>query len=50
MSLSETARKNHEELFPNHQSTLAVTDPELVEVFDNFALNALRCVNEVLPE
>jgi 4-carboxymuconolactone decarboxylase len=39
MSISETARKNHEELFPNHKSTLKVTDPELIEVFDNFAFD-----------
>lgn len=38
MAVSETARKNHEKLFPGHVSTLAVTDPELIEVFDNFAL------------
>ncbi len=39
MRISETARKNHEELFPNRESTLAVTDPELIEVFDNFAFD-----------
>jgi 4-carboxymuconolactone decarboxylase len=39
MSISETASKNHEELFPNHTSTLKVTDPELIEVFDNFAFD-----------
>jgi 4-carboxymuconolactone decarboxylase len=39
MAISETARKNHEELFPNHKSTLKVTDPELIEVFDNFAFD-----------
>jgi 4-carboxymuconolactone decarboxylase len=39
MSVSETANKNHEELFPNHKSTLKVTDPELVEIFDNFAFD-----------
>lgn len=39
MSISETAKKNHEELFLNRQSTLAVTDPELLEVFDNFAFD-----------
>jgi 4-carboxymuconolactone decarboxylase len=33
MSISETAHKNHEELFPNHTSPLKVTDPELIEVF-----------------
>jgi hypothetical protein len=37
--MSETARKNHDELFPGHVSTLAVTDPELIEVFDNFAFD-----------
>jgi 4-carboxymuconolactone decarboxylase len=39
LSISETARKNHVELFPNRKSTLAVTDPELIEVFDNFAFD-----------
>ena len=39
MSISETALKNHEELFPNQKSSLAVSDPELVEIFDNFALD-----------
>ena len=37
MSISKTASKNHEKLLPNHKSTLKVTDPELIEVFDNFA-------------
>ena len=39
MAISEQARKNHDELFPDHVSTLAVTDPELIEVFDNFAFD-----------
>jgi len=39
MRISETAIKNHEELFPNRKSTLTVTDPELIEVFDNFAFD-----------
>ena len=39
MGISERALKNHEELFPNHESTLKVTDPELIEVFDNFAFD-----------
>lgn len=37
--ISEAAHKNHEELFPNHKSTLKVTDPELIEIFDNFAFD-----------
>jgi 4-carboxymuconolactone decarboxylase len=36
---NERARKNHDELFPGHVSTLAVTDPELIETFDNFAFD-----------
>ena len=39
MSISEIANKNHEELFPNRKSTLMATDPELIEVFDNFAFD-----------
>lgn len=36
-ALIERARENHEQLFPNHVSTLAVTDPELVELFDSWS-------------
>jgi len=39
MSISETATRNHEELFPDYESTLKVTDPELIELFDNFAFD-----------
>jgi 4-carboxymuconolactone decarboxylase len=39
MGISEIANTNHEELFPNYQSTLKISDPELVEVFDNFAFD-----------
>lgn len=39
MAISERARKNHDELFPAHISTLKVTDPELIEYFDNFAFD-----------
>jgi 4-carboxymuconolactone decarboxylase len=39
MAPNEHAQKNHDELFPGHVSTLAVTDPELIEVFDNFAFD-----------
>ena len=37
MALSEAAQRNHDELFPGRVSTLAQTDPELIECFDNFA-------------
>ena len=39
MKPNERAQKNHNELFPGHVSTLAVTDPELIETFDNFAFD-----------
>jgi 4-carboxymuconolactone decarboxylase len=39
MAISEAARRNHAELFPDHVSTLARTDPELIEYFDNFAFD-----------
>ncbi len=39
MAITETARKNHDLLFPNHVSTAAITDPDLVETFDNFAFD-----------
>ena len=36
---TEIARNNHEKLFPGHVSTLAVTDPELIATFDDFAFD-----------
>jgi len=36
---SVQAQKNHEELFPGHRSTLSDTDPELIDLFDNFAFD-----------
>ena len=37
MAISREAQGNHDALFPDHRSTLKVTDPELVELFDNWA-------------
>jgi 4-carboxymuconolactone decarboxylase len=39
MAMSETAERNHEKWFPHHRSTLKVTDPEFIELFDNFAFD-----------
>ncbi len=39
MAITEAARRNHDQLFPGHVSTLAHTDPELIEYFDNFAFD-----------
>jgi 4-carboxymuconolactone decarboxylase len=39
MAITKEAERNHAALFPNHSSTLKVTDPELVELFDNWAFD-----------
>jgi len=39
LRISEKANRNHEEPFPNHKSTLKITDPEFIEIFDNFAFD-----------
>ena len=39
MAPNERARTNHDALFTSHVSTLAVTDPELIEIFDNFTFD-----------
>ena len=39
MAINERAKRNHQQLFPGHVSTLFVTDPELIEVFDNFTFD-----------
>jgi 4-carboxymuconolactone decarboxylase len=39
MSITETAVKNHEELWPDYKSRAMQTDPELIELFDNFAFD-----------
>lgn len=40
-NITETAHRNHEELFPGYVSKVKVTDPELIEVYDNFAFDEL---------
>jgi 4-carboxymuconolactone decarboxylase len=39
MAITPNAQRNHDALFPDHQSTLKATDPELVEVFNNWAFD-----------
>ena len=39
INLTKAAIKNHEELWPGYQSKAAITDPELIQVFDNFAFD-----------
>jgi 4-carboxymuconolactone decarboxylase len=39
MAITEVAKRNHDQLFPNHVSTLKVSDPELIEIFDNWGFD-----------
>ena len=38
-TITEAAHRNHEEILPNHKSTLKETDPEFIALFDNFAFD-----------
>lgn len=39
MAISNAAKKYHEKMFPNHKSDFLATDPEFIEIFDNFAFD-----------
>ena len=41
MPITDDAQRYHDLLFPGHQSTLKRTDPELVEIFDNWAFDEI---------
>ncbi len=47
MKPSARAQKNHNELFPGHVSLLSVTDPELIETFDNFAFDEVMATSRL---
>jgi 4-carboxymuconolactone decarboxylase len=47
MKPNERAQKNHDELFPGHVSRLSVTDPELIETFDNFAFDEVLAYSDL---
>ncbi|MFM2072522.1 MAG: hypothetical protein RLZZ623_2785 [Actinomycetota bacterium] len=50
MAINDAAQRNHDELFPGHVSMLALTDPELIEYFDNFAFDeVLHASNLAVP-
>ena len=49
MPANPTAQKNHEELFPGLVSTLAVTDPELISYFDDFAFDEVLSHDQLDP-
>lgn len=39
MAISGAAKSNHDQLFGDRVSTLAQSDPELIEYFGNFAFD-----------
>lgn len=39
MAPNANAQKVHDQMFPGYVSTLAKTDPELIDIFDNFAFD-----------
>jgi 4-carboxymuconolactone decarboxylase len=39
MAITEFAKKYHEKMFPGYQSDFLRTDPEFIELFDNFAFD-----------
>ena len=39
MAISEKAKAYHEKMFPGYESQLLKTDPEFIELFDNFAFD-----------
>ena len=39
MTLTPDAQRNHDALFPGRHSTLKLTDPELLEIFDDWAFD-----------
>jgi len=47
MSIRETAHRNHEELWPDYQPQAGATDPELIEIFDNFAFDEVISHDEM---
>ena len=49
MAPNAQAQKVHDELFPGYKSKLAVTDPELVEVFGNFAFDEVLQLSKLEP-
>lgn len=45
--LSEAAVRNHDAWFPGYESTARETDPELIEVFDNFAFDEVLAYGDL---
>lgn len=47
VNLSEAAIRNHEELWPDYESKAAKADPELIEIFDNWAFDEVIAQSDI---
>jgi 4-carboxymuconolactone decarboxylase len=47
MAISNFAKEYHEKMFPKYESELAKTDPEFIELFDNFAFDEVINMPEI---
>lgn len=47
MSISDQAKQYHEKMFPNYQSKLLKSDPEFIEIFDNFAFDEVISYGDI---
>lgn len=47
VNLTDVAIKNHEELWPGYNSIAAKSDPELIEIFDNWAFGEVICYGNI---
>lgn len=47
MAITKNAQDYHERMFPNYESKLAKTDPEFIELFDNFAFDEVVNVDDL---
>ena len=47
MAITDFAREYHEKMFPNYVSKFVQTDPEFIELFDNFAFDEVINMPEI---
>lgn len=50
MAITEFAKKYHEKMFPGYQSKFLETDPEFIELFDNFAFDEVINQDDLAEE
>ena len=46
MAITKNAQNYHERMFPGYESKLLKTDPEFIELFDNFAFDEVVNQND----